>query len=214
MSRVLYYLIVVLLVSGCSGGQNSTPTPGPAEPASQPANAPAEGEAKLRLASGDGSPLYRFKLKEPHAKYKFYDAQDQELATLKVSADRVKVENNDDKELYKIKKKDHGMEIEDAAGKRLYRFAQGKSGWELSDEQEVVYRVVQQGESTQLQNAQGVLVAQVTSRDGGVDFKDQAGNLLMRFEGSSDAGALLWLSAENLEPALRSGLVVYYLEVN
>ncbi|MCA9795244.1 MAG: hypothetical protein KC910_25720 [Candidatus Eremiobacteraeota bacterium] len=214
MSRVLYYLIVVLLVSGCSGRQSADPVPPAASQPPQAQDQPAGESAKLKLSSGDGNQLYRFKIKEPHAKYKFYDSQDQELATLKVREDRVKVENNSDKELYKIKKKDHGMEIEDAAGKRLYRFAQGQGGWELSDDHQAVYRVVQQGDSTELRDAQGKLMARVSSREGGVDFKDEAGNLLMRFEGNADAGALLWLSAEGLEPALRSGLVVYYLEVN
>lgn len=218
--RYLMILLLTFLVTACQSNtvqQDAPPTPsqsGTPVVSGTPATAKKVEKFVYRLPEGDAE--YTIKIKTPKEKYKLYDSEDYDLAEIKVKEDRVKVFESSGTELFKIKSKEkQGVEIEDASGTRLYRIKRQDDGdWKLLDAGDnELFKIKAKDDGFEIRRPSGSTVAKVKARDGQCNFKSEEGEELHRLSGVTNAQAAMWMALDEMHPAMRAGLVVFFLEL-
>ncbi len=215
-------LVFVLFgVGGCSSTSTSGPSPSDSQDTTSAptkrSTVVASGTKARKYSFKDsyGRELFKVKVKEPGRKYKLYEGGEEATAVIKVYPDRVKVKDAHGELYFKIKRKSSGVEIEDGAGKRLYRIKpREEGGWKLEGAgEEKLFKIKAKSDGYEISRADGNPVAKVKLSSDKVKFVSEEGEELFVLKPAIDLKAALWLGIDELPVPLRTGLMVFYLDV-
>jgi hypothetical protein len=206
-------LLFGLAVTACGGSAPDAAVPLAVPPAE---SAPNDESPTDKIRWRDASNGLLLELKPRDGGYTLADGADVKIGSIKVEADRVKLEDAEGVELAKVKmKEDGGVELEDASGNRLYRIKLDPDGSfrvrNASDE--TVYKAKLKDDGYEVRDASGATLAKAKARDGKVNFKTEEGESLGELKGTENARAAMWLALDGLPPRQRAAIVAFFLAV-
>jgi hypothetical protein len=137
------------------------------------------------------------------------------IGTLRAEDDRVKLESIDGEVVLKVKLKAYGAEIEDGQGRRLFKLKQDDDGhWKLRSADDVtVLKCKRKSDGFEVRAQNGVTVAKVKARAGGLRYTTEGGEPLYVVTGLQEPEVGLWWVADQLELEQRAAVVAFFHQV-